>query len=320
MLSRVADSLYWMSRYLERAEHTARLMDVNFNLMLEESSPSSGRRWERMLRALGNPPDLVWNGDSTELTQRLAFDTSITCSIVGCIAAARENARQVREQISSEQWQRLNVLYHAVTQSEFSDLRSVQATDFLQAVMEGVHLLQGVTESVMLQGEGWEFIRTGRYLERAFSTATLLGVYSTDFWEQSGKHPEGHEYLEWIGLLRSCTAFEGYCKVYTADIMPERILEFLLLYSEFPHTVRFSIESVRDSVEAIQLQGGGRRSIPLDRVCGRLQAMLSYADLTEVLETGVGPFVREIVRHCHTIHELIYKRFIHYSVESALAG
>src|SRR5271169_3912094 len=115
MLSRVADSLYWMSRYLERAEHAARLIDVNLNLMLDESSFSTDRRWQRVLAALGNPPGFEFTGDPYALTQLMTFDAANNASITACIVSARENARQVREQISSEQWQQLNRLFHEVT-------------------------------------------------------------------------------------------------------------------------------------------------------------------------------------------------------------
>ena len=320
MLSRVADSLYWMSRYLERANYTARLIEVNFNLMLDESAPSSVNRWHRVIRVLGNPKNLRWKGDPYELAQCLSLDSSCPSSIISCITSARENARQVREEISSDQWERLNILYHEITQANLIDLHQAPPTEFLQSVVEGVQLFQGASEATMLHGEGWHFIRTGRCLERALGIAALLDVYTAEFWDTAAKHPEGHEYLEWIGLLRSCTAFEAYCKVYTADITPERILEFLLLHEEFPHTVRFCIESVRDALELIQQHRGSKRSAPLDRVSGRLKAMLCYADLNEVLETGVGAFLREIIRLCLEIQQLIYRLFIDYSVESALAG
>jgi uncharacterized alpha-E superfamily protein len=320
MLSRVADSLYWMSRYIQRAEYTARLIRVNSDLMLDEAAPNSGERWRRVLRVLGNPANLTWNGDAYDLALRLAVDISCPSSIVWCITAARENAKQVREQISSDQWERLNILYHHVTQVEIRDFQNAPPTEFLQSVIEGVQFFQGAGETTMLHGEGWQFIRTGRFLERAFGTGALLDVYATDFWTHATRHPEGHEYLEWIGLLRSCTAFEAYCKVYSADITPERILEFLLLHKEFPHTVRFCTESVRDALETIQQHRGGRRSVQLDRVSGRLSALLCYAEFNEVLSAGVGVFLREILRHCSEIQQLIYRIFIDYSVESALAG
>jgi uncharacterized alpha-E superfamily protein len=182
MLSRVADSLYWMSRYLERAEHTTRLLDVNLNLMLDESPLSAERRWQRALHALGKPKDIEWTGDPYALTQALIFDTENKASILSCIISARENSRHVREQISTEQWHRLNSLYLQVTrpemqqQSRSETLASgmAQPSEFLQSVMEAVHQFQGVTDSTMNHGEGWQFIQVGRYLERASATALLL--------------------------------------------------------------------------------------------------------------------------------------------------
>ena len=234
MLSRVADNLYWMSRYLERAEHAARLLDVNLNLMLDESASSADRRWRRVLAALGNPPNLSWSGDAYQVAQILTFDPGNRSSITACVASARENARQVREEISSDQWQRLNRLFHQVTRHKPNETDDVLPSDFLLAVIEGVHLIQGVTDSTMSHGEGWHFIQVGRHMERACATVTLLGLYHREFWGHPDQTPEAAEYLEWVGLLRSCTAFEAYCKVYTADISPDRIIEFLLLNPEFP--------------------------------------------------------------------------------------
>ena len=170
MLSRVADSLYWMSRYLERAEHTTRLLDVNLNLMLDESSTGAEHRWRRVLKALGNPKETEWAGNPYSLTWALTFDTRNKASIVSCIIAARENSRHVREQISTEQWHRLNSLYLQVTRPEMqSDMHAEallaeleQPTEFLQSVMEAVHQFQGVTDSTMSHGEGWQFIQVGR--------------------------------------------------------------------------------------------------------------------------------------------------------------
>src|SRR6266478_1565083 len=169
MLSRVADNLYWMSRYLERAEHAARLLDVNLNLMLDESAASADRRWRRVLAALGNPPNLAWSGDAYQVAQILTFDPGSRSSITSCITAARENARQVREEISTDQWQRLNHLFHQVTRRKPNETDDVLPSDFLLAVIEGVHLFQGVTDSTMSHGQGWHFIRVGRYIERACS-------------------------------------------------------------------------------------------------------------------------------------------------------
>jgi len=323
MLSRVADSLYWMSRYIERAEHTTRLLDVNLNLMLDESATSADRRWQRMLHALGNPKSLLWAGDPYALTRQLIFDTSNAASILSCIISARENSRHVREQISTEQWHRINSLYLQVTRPELqlaADTGAEQPTEFLQQVMEAVHQFQGVTDSTMSHGEGWQFIQVGRYIERATATALLLEAYHADLWSQPERIPEGNEYLEWMGLLRCATAFEAYCKVYTADLTPDRILEFLLLNTEFPHSLRFAIDNLQHALEGIEGESGGSRSEPLRRLSGRLQAMLSYSSVDEILSGDVVAYLRGIQIECRTIHEAIYNLYIDYSVQAALAG
>jgi len=323
MLSRVADSLYWMSRYIERAEHTTRLLDVNLNLMLDESATSADRRWQRMLHALGNPSSVAWVGDPYALTQQLIFDTGNKASILSCIISARENSRHVREQISTEQWHRINSLYLQVTRPELqlaAPANSEQPTEFLQQVMEGVHQFQGVTDSTMSHGEGWQFIQVGRYIERATATALLLEAYHADLWSQPERIPEGNEYLKWMGLLRSATAFEAYCKVYTADLTPDRILEFLLLDAEFPHSLRFAIDNLQHALEAIEGESGRSRAEPLRRLSGRLQAMLSYSSVDEILTGDVVAYLRGIQIECRAIHEAIYNLYIDYSVQAALAG
>jgi len=328
MLSRVADSLYWMSRYLERAEHTTRLLDVNLNLMLDESSTSAEHRWRRVLQALGNPKDAEWSGNPYALTWALTFDTGNKASIVSCIIAARENSRHVREQISTEQWHRLNSLYLQVTRPEMqSDMHAEallaeleQPTEFLQSVMEAVHQFQGVTDSTMSHGEGWQFIQVGRYIERASATAMLLEAYHEDLWGHPERIPEGNEYLEWMGLLRSATAFEAYCKVYTADLTPEWILEFLLLNKQFPHSLRFSIDSLQCALEEIHGESGKNRAEPLRRLAGRLQALLSYSSVDEILSQDVVAYLRNIQAQCGAIHEMIYELYVDYSIQTALAG
>lgn len=323
MLSRVADSLYWMSRYLERAEHTARLLDVNLNLMLDESLTSSERRWHRVLHALSNPAHVEWQGDPYSLTQSLAFDMSNKASIVSCVAAARENSRHVREQISTEQWQRLNSLYLYVIRPEVRRdglmTELAQPVEFLQSVMEAIHQFQGVTDSTMSHGEGWQFIQVGRYIERANATAMLLQAYHDDLWRHPERIPDGSEYLEWMGLLRSATAFEAYCKVYTADLTADRILEFLLLDEKFPHSMRFAIDSMEHALEAIH-RGSGKRPEALRRLGGKLQALLSYSSVEDILSQDVVACLRDIQMQCSAIHDMIYKLYVDYSIQTALAG
>lgn len=328
MLSRVADSLYWMSRYLERAEHTTRLLDVNLNLMLDESADSAERRWQRVLQSLGSPKNVKWEGDAFALTRFLTFDPASRSSVLGCIVAARENARHVREQISTEMWQRLNSLYLQVTRPEMQSdmhaealLREHEApTEFLAQVMEAVHQFQGVTDSTMSHGEGWQFIQVGRYMERASATTLLLEAYQDELWREHEHVRDGNEYLEWMGLLRSATAFEAYCKVYTADLSPEWILEFLLLDVDFPHSLRFSIDSMQRALQAVEHVSGGARSDKLSRISGRLRAKLSYSSVDEIMDGGVIAYLSQVQRLCSEIHKAIYELYVDYSIQAALAG
>src|SRR5580693_4409609 len=207
MLSRVADSLYWMSRYLERAENTVRLLDVTMSLMLDAGGSNVELRWQRLVAALGKPEEMEWNGSIEETAKKLVYDNLSPASVIYCLNGARENARQVREEISTDMWQRLNRLYHQMhlpqTQSQFS----VNISDQLSAVIDGIYLFIGTTDTSMIHGQGWQFIRLGRYLERAYATATMLEVYQPDLFHSTAEERTGQFYLELVGLLRCCTSF-----------------------------------------------------------------------------------------------------------------
>ncbi len=318
MLSRVADSLYWMSRYLERAEHTVRMLDVNFSLTLDRSATTEDARWRRLLLALGCPAN-DWAGDSHALVQTLTHDSGNAASVTAAIAEARENARQVREEISSEQWLQLNRLYHLVTEVP-SEESLAPREEFLSAVLDGLHLFQGVTDTTMSHGEGWLFIQIGRSIERASSIASLLSVYELHGAEAERGEPAGsHQFLEWVGLLRSCTAFEAYCNVYTADLTEAQILEFLLLNKDFPHSVRYSVDRLREALLALEQESGRLAPQELVRVAGRLQAALRFVEIADVLAGGVGEYLRMVLRECRLVHTLLYRDYIHYSVQTALA-
>jgi uncharacterized alpha-E superfamily protein len=319
MLSRVADSLYWMSRYLERAENTARQLDVTMTLMLDTGSVNVEERWKRLLKSLGDPTDMEWNGSTESMARELVFDSSNPISVTFCVNGARENARQVREEISSEQWQRLNRLFHQIHSPHAQTQFTSSINETLSSVIDGIHLFQGVGDSTMIHGQGWQFIRLGRYLERAYATATMLEVFQDELFANSERHHSGYHYLELVGMLRCCTAFEGYCQVYTADLMPDRILEFLLLNRDFPHAIRYCVETIRDAVDSIQHTGGRRPPDEITAGIGRLHAMLGFTTVEEILAGDTAAFLHNIREQCLRIHELIYRYYVQYSIQSALA-
>lgn len=319
MLSRVADSLYWMCRYLERAENTVRQLDVTMTLMLDTSATSAETRWQWLMASLGKPPGLEWDGDLESMASRLIFDSVNRASVTSCVNGARENARQVREEISTEQWQRLNRLYHQIRSPNAQMQFRSNSSDLLSTIVDGIHLFKGVSDTTMIHGQGWQFIRLGRYLERAYAIATLLEVYQPVLRLPEREH-SGYQYLELVGLLRCCTSFEAYCQVYTADLSPDRILEFLLLNRDFPHTIRYTVDGIRHAIESIQRTGGRRPPDELTSVVGRLHAMLGYTTVGEILAGNTADFLHSIREQCLRIHELIYRHYVHYSIQSALSA
>ncbi len=309
MLSRVADSLYWMSRYFERADHNARVLDANYNLMLNPSKLSTEQRWQRITASLGLGAEAS-EIDPLNAMIKLTSDVENRSSIISCITTARENASQVREQISSEMWECLNQLYHEVGQSINNIALREAPQRFITLVREGSYNFHGVTHATMNHGEAWQFIRLGRYIERAAALPVLLDAV---FCASSGADD-----LDWVGLLTSCSAFEAYCKVYTADLKPERVAEFLLLNAEFPYTVRFSAEEMQGALDAIARSSSTRKGAGIEKIVGRLRSSLAYAQISEIISRDFARFLRSITEQCHSLHAAIHDVYIDYPIESAL--
>ncbi len=319
MLSRVADNLYWMSRYLERAEHTARQVGVHLNLSLDQSRQmSSGARWERLLRALyvRSPEEGIKNEYTA--TQILTFDTSQPNSIVNCIANARENARQVREKISSEMWMQVNRLYLDVRRTSLDSIWNEQPHEFFVSVKNGAHLFQGITDSTMVHDEGWQFIQLGRFIERSMAIATLMDEHLSVFPLTSNQTMVADDYFEYLGLLKCFTAFEAYCKVYNADLRPHRIVEFLLFNPDFPHSVRFGVEMIQASLQDIAEVTAVSKNSRVHRLAGRLRSSLSFDQVDDMITRDPHEYLQDIVRQCKQIHDALYETYISYSVEEAL--
>ena len=318
MLSRVADSLYWMSRYLERAEHTARLIEVDLQLRLDQSPESGAGRWLRLLNALQTLGPEDPKIDAASITHLLTLERTNPSSILSCVSAARENLRQVREQCSTEMWEQLNRLYLQVSNTSKAESWLLNSHIFFRAVLEGAHLFQGVTDSTMSHGEGWQYIQLGRYVERTDTLARLIGTHFGSLTQPPDQAVESEEYLEWVGLLKSCAAFEAYCKTYTAVMRPLRVAEFLLLNPEFPHSVRFSVDMVHASLARIGEMTERKAEQPV-RLAGRLQATLNFSQIEEILASGAGAYVDSVRWQCAQAHTAIHQVYFDYSVESALA-
>lgn len=323
MLSRVADSLYWMSRYLERAEHTARLIDLNLHQMLDQSPVSVETRWERLLRSLHVPSAAeLASRDAYEITNALTFDPANQASIVSYISLARDNARQVREQISSEMWEQLNGLRLQVKRTNMEEIWRDEPHQFFQAVKNGSHLFLGITEATMSHGEGWQFIQLGRYIERAGATAALLDTYLTPLLlETQQRVSDPLDYLELVAVLKSCTAFEAYCQVYTAHFQPHTVADFLLLNAECPRSVRFAVDAVQSALQNIsQTTAGAGKPGRAERLAGRLGATLEYGQVDEIVADNFHSFLEDVQRLCGQVHTAISQTYISYPIDVALAS
>jgi uncharacterized alpha-E superfamily protein len=321
MLSRVADNLYWMSRYLERAEHNARLVDVALNLSLEGSHPSQiEARWARLLHALHVPAGERTARDTYRITHLLTFDAANPNSIVVCIAHGRENARQVRERISSEMWMQVNRQFLEVRYTSMERIWREQPHEFFRALKDGVHLFQGITDSTMVRDEGWQFIQLGRYIERAIGIANLLEEHLDAFpLARLARSVVQDEYVEWLGLLKSLTAFEAYCKVYNADLQPQQIVEFVTFNAVFPHSIRFCVERIEAALQAISDATGVHKNSRAHRLAGRLRSALNYDQVEDMVSRGAHSYLEDIKDQCLRIHDTIYETYITYSAETALA-
>lgn len=319
MLSRVADNLYWLSRYLERAEHTARVLDLTLNMLLEKRSDDAlDGRIKLLLDGLFAAA-LPENATLYDVTQALAFDPKNTSSINYCVARARDNARQIREQISSEMWEHLNTLFHRLSRVRIDDVWQTQTTHgFLREVKEGAQLFQGLTDSTISHNECWQFLQLGRYIERASYNSHFLDVQFRVL-SRSKSYPEiDEDFMEWVGLLKCFTAFESYCKVYTADLRPERVIEFLLLSTEFPHSIRFAVDSMERALNSIDEATETKRAGLVGRLIGKLRSEMSYSQIDEVMENGLSNYLDSIQKQSGRIHEAIYDVYISYPIEKAI--
>lgn len=314
MLSRVADSLYWMSRYIERAEHMARVVDVHLTSMLDQGPQSGASHQQLLLRSLGTTLEDA-PSDAYELARRLTFDRA-TNSIVCHIINARDNARQIREGISSEMYEQLNRLYLRATSPDAQADWNDSPHEFFSEVKEGAHLFTGVTEDTFSHGEAYSFIRVGKNLERAGAMVLLLKAHAQSFQDEGGT---AGNYLEWVGLLKSCTAFEAYCREYTADLHAKRIVEFLLLEDGLPRSVRFCVDNIQRDLNDIAAYTGRTRDNQLSRVAGKLRAQLDYADAGEVMSDDLPAFLSEIRSGLNQIHGALFGTYVRYNVGATMA-
>lgn len=315
MLSRVADSLYWMSRYIERAEHTARLIAVKLESMIEQSPQEAQASWTRVMAALSAQDHAPVPADAFAMTQALAFARDNPSSLLLSLRHARDNARQVREQLSTEVWEHLNRLYLRLQPVTIDAVWVHHPASLFRETLEDMHALEGVTMSTLSHGEGWYFLELGRHIERAQLIGRLLDAH---FGAERATGAPTPSYLDWLVLLKFCTAFEPYCKAHTAALRPETIAEFLLFDGEFPHSLRFSIDRVCEALARVAPGAPPARRAAVERLAGRLKSAVDFGQIDELMSGGLAPFLASITSQCEQIHEAVYSAYIVYGAETVL--
>jgi uncharacterized alpha-E superfamily protein len=292
MLARVAESIYWMSRYVERAENVARFIEVNLNLMLD-LPVGSAQQWQPLVDTTGDAAAFAKRyGTATQanVIQFLTFDPENGNSIRSCLRAARENARSVREIISSEMWEQLNKFYLMVNSAADDAESHTDPQELFASVKMARHLFTGVTDATMTHNESWHFCRLGRMLERADKTSRILDVKYFLLLPTVADVGTTSDDIQWAAVLRSASAFEMYRKCH-GRIVPDRIVEFLLVGKDFPRAIHYCLMRARECVHAISGTPDGIFRYPVERLLGELCSELAYARIDSIISAGLHEYL-----------------------------
>jgi uncharacterized alpha-E superfamily protein len=315
MLSRVADSLYWMSRYVERAENIARILDVNLQLMLDLpklGAEEEKKIWSPVLRSTGEHEDfekLYKSTSSENVIDFLTLNTKNSNSIINCITSARENARHVREQISLEMWEEINRTYLWMKGQTLKKILKVGPYEFFNDVKNASHLFQGITDGTMTHGEDWDFIQVGTYLERADMVTRLLDANDEIFINAPDSLMNGGT-LQWSAILRSCSSHDAYRKFYVAQVEPDKVVEFLILNEFFPRSIRFCAGALDEALRRISGCQEERFTNQAEKLSGRLVAELNYSALEDIKTVGMHKYMDELQVKLNAIGEAIFQTYL----------
>jgi uncharacterized alpha-E superfamily protein len=310
LLSRVAESVYWMARYIERAENVARFVDVNLQLMLDLAGNAS-EQWEPLIQ-IGADDERFHSlyGPATKETviHFLTFDTDNPNSILSCLRAARESARSVRETISSEMYEQINRAFLMVKAASADRTVMESPIDFFQEVRMAGHLFEGLTEATMTHGEAWHFCRLGRMIERADKTTRLLDVKYFILLPSVAYVGTTFDELQWVALLKSASGFEMYRRIY-GRISPDSVVEFLLLDRHFPRSVHYCLIEAQQSLHAVSGTPLGTFRSPAEQQLGLLRSELDYSDNQRIIEAGLHEMLDLLQAKLNRIDDAVYETF-----------
>lgn len=314
MLSRTADHLFWMSRYTERAENTARMLNVHHETsLLPQSAAVSQYGWLGVLSLSELLP--AYTERQGEVSPRgvmrfMVLDEENPSSILACLKAARENARAVRGTLTTEVWETLNQTWLEMSRLARSGDFEEDPAEFFEWVKFRSHLSRGVTLGTMLQDEAFHFLRMGTFLERADNTARLLDVkfhaVESEFFGTASEKDLEYDFYHWAAILRSVSAFELYRKVYRDVIVPERVAELLMLREDMPRALHHCMSEVLTNLRLVGAEPQGETM----RHAGRLRADLRYGHIDEILATGLHAFLTQFLDRVNQLGGHISRDFL----------
>jgi len=313
VLSRVADAIYWASRYVERAENVARFVEVNLNLMLE--TPIQRRpNWRPLVMTTGDHEHFERrHRDATPeaVAWFLTFDPAYPNSILSSLSLARDNARTVREIISREMWQELNEFYLMVKHQSREQFRLGEMGDFFRRVkLSGIHY-EGVTNATLSRGEAWSFARLGRLLERGDKTSRILDVQYYLLSQGPSELGTAVDQVGWGALLNSASALQMY-RQHHHETSPARVAKFLLLNRQFPRAISYCVSEAQLSLHAITGTPIKHCNHESERLLGRLQANLAYASIEDVMAEGLHEYIDKLQTSLNEIGGAIQTGFFGY--------
>ena len=318
MLARVAGSLYWMSRYLERAENQARLIDVNLNLLLDFGHLSSSQlkdHWLPIVRSSGDEElfaRLYQNADNRSVTEFMSLCRDNPNSLISCISAARENARQVRDQISSEMWEVLNEAHHFIQRSRPQDLWHQGASAFYERIKRYSHLFQGITVSTFSRNEGFEFIQFGKYLERADQITRLLDMKYHILLPTAAEVGGALDSAQWHAILRSASALEAYRRAYVSEVHYLKVIEFLLFDPHFPRGLRFCCQEMAHFIGLIEQHHCPPEGHSASRRFAGFCARLEREHVRAVVQRGLHEYLDEAQLEIAEAGNLLYQNYMYH--------
>ena len=314
MLSRTADHLFWMSRYTERAENTARLLDVNYQTsLLPQSDAVALMGWQGLISISELMPTYSRRYGAIHARDVMDFmvkDESNPSSIVSCLGAARENARAVRGTLTTEVWETQNQTWLEVRRMLKAGEFERDPGQFFEWVKFRSHLSRGVTVGTMLMDEALHFMRLGTFLERADNTARLVDVkfhaVESDFFGAASEKDQEYDFYHWSAILRSVSGFEVYCKVYRDVIKPERVAELLILRPDMPRSLHASLNEVVNNLAMV----ANDQDSETHRRAGKLRAELKYGRIDEILATGLHAYLTQFLDRVNDLGMHISRDFL----------